>query len=134
MRLLAIFHFVGAGLALLSLLFLFLQHTMFDTVFNNPEMWTQGGGQPPPEAFRKIFEQVLFWFFLAFGLFSFLQCVLDLLCGWFLLKRRHRTFCLIVGGLDCLNVPLGTILGVFTLMVLNRDSVRPLFEPKDGTP
>jgi hypothetical protein len=36
---------------------------------------------------------------------------------------------MVVAGLNVLQVPLGTLLGVFTLLVLARDSVRQAFEP-----
>jgi hypothetical protein len=42
----------------------------------------------------------------------------------FLLKRKFRMFSLVVAGLDCVQIPFGTVLGVFTLVILLRDSVR----------
>ena len=50
----------------------------------------------------------------------------------FLRGRRHRTFSLIVAGINCLGIPLGTILGVFTLIVLLRPSVRTLYRIEGG--
>ena len=44
-------------------------------------------------------------------------------------RRQKYTFCLIAAGLNCMHMPIGTILGVFTLIVLTRDSVRQLFRP-----
>jgi hypothetical protein len=43
-------------------------------------------------------------------------------------QRRSHTFCLVVAGLTCMNMPLGTVLGVFTLVVLTRPGVREAFE------
>jgi len=37
-------------------------------------------------------------------------------------------FCLIVAGIICIFMPLGTILGVFTIIVLVRPSVKAMFE------
>ena len=37
--------------------------------------------------------------------------------------RRARTFSLVMAGVNCLSVPLGTTLGVFTFIVLLRESV-----------
>lgn len=45
----------------------------------------------------------------------------------FLSQVRRRRFCLVVAGITCLFVPLGTILGVFTFIVLSRPSVKALF-------
>mgnify|MGYP001597297254 CR=1 FL=1 len=39
-------------------------------------------------------------------------------------KRRHRTLCFVMAVLACLYFPLGTILGIFTLIILNRPSVK----------
>ena len=39
LKLLAIFHFVGAGLALLGLLFLLAHYAIFSTIMSNPKIW-----------------------------------------------------------------------------------------------
>ncbi len=43
-------------------------------------------------------------------------------------KRKARTFCMVVAAFECLGVPYGTLLGIFTFIVLGRDSVTRLFE------
>jgi len=53
--------------------------------------------------------------------------ILDLVTGYCLMKRRARTFCMVMAGISCIAIPLGTILGVFTLIVLGRESVRRAF-------
>jgi hypothetical protein len=35
--------------------------------------------------------------------------------------------CLVTAIIACIFMPLGTILGIFTLMVLNRATVKPMF-------
>jgi hypothetical protein len=50
-----------------------------------------------------------------------------LLAGDFLRRRRGYLFCFIVAAIECLNMPLGTILGVFTIIVLVRPYVRQCF-------
>ena len=54
----------------------------------------------------------------------------NLYSGLFLRKQTHRTFSLVVAGLDCLLIPWGTVLGVFTIVVLTRDSVIAGTRPK----
>jgi hypothetical protein len=45
------------------------------------------------------------------------------------LKSRTRyTYCLVIAGIECLFMPMGTVLGVFTIIVLMRDTVKPLFD------
>jgi hypothetical protein len=52
---------------------------------------------------------------------------LNVLSGLFLLRKTNRLFSLIVAGLDCLQIPFGTALGVFTIVVLSRETVRQLY-------
>ena len=41
--------------------------------------------------------------------------------------RTRRVFSMVMGGISCVQVPFGTILGVFTLVVLQRPSVKALY-------
>jgi uncharacterized membrane protein HdeD (DUF308 family) len=124
LNLLSIFHFVGGGLALLGILFLIVHGTIMHFMFTSPQMWQgQKGGPPPPEIF--IFFII---FYVIFGLW-FLACgILNILSGIFLRSRQNRTFSFIVAGINCIHFPLGTLLGVFTIMALSRESVRQLYE------
>jgi hypothetical protein len=54
--------------------------------------------------------------------------VLNILAGKYLGARKHRTFCFVVAATNCLYTPLGTVLGIFTIIVLLRDSVRATFQ------
>ena len=123
-RLLSIFHFIFAGLALLGIAFLCLHYFILHTVFSNPDLWkAQREAVPPPKAFLDAF----IWFYLFMGVILLAGLVLNVLSGLFLWQRRHRVFSLIIGGLNCLQIPFGTGLGVFTIIVLSRDSVRELY-------
>jgi hypothetical protein len=124
LRLLSIFHFVGAGFALLGMLFLLMHYAIMNAFVFNPEFWkSQKNVPPPPLEFMKMFV----WFYIFFGTLLATACVLNLLSGIFLRQKRHRIFSLVVGGLNCLQIPFGTILGVFTIIVLSRDSVRVIY-------
>jgi hypothetical protein len=54
--------------------------------------------------------------------------VLVCVSGSWIAKRRNRTGSLIIAGLCCLNFPLGTALGVFTLVTLLNDEVRQAYD------
>ncbi len=41
--------------------------------------------------------------------------------------RRSRTLCLVAAVVTCLQIPLGTALGVFTFIVLGRPTVQDMF-------
>lgn len=78
------------------------------------------------------------WFFIIFGagliLLSWTYGVLMFFAGRSLGRRRNRTFCFVMACLSCVHVPLGTVLGVFTLLVLMRPTVQALFEgPPPGS-
>jgi len=125
LRLLAIFHFVIAGLAIVGLGFLALHYVLMHSVMTNPAMWkNQKSGDPPPEQFFAMFK----WFYLIFGVLLVAGGVGNLLSGLFLRKQVNRVFSLIVAGIDCVQFPFGTALGVFTFIVLLRDSVREIYE------
>lgn len=132
LRLLSIFHYVVGGLAgLFSLIPLF--HLIFGLVMVRAPAKLDGQGPLPPAW--------LGWFFVIFaGVFIVLGWIFTgfvLATARFLAKRRHYMFCLVMGGVECIFMPLGTVLGVFTIIVLMRDSVKPLFaatNPLDPTP
>jgi len=122
LNLLAIFHFVGAGLAVLGILFLLGHYAMMHTVFSNPKFF-ENQKQPMPVPPEQIFA-VMKWFYLAGAVWFVSSGVLNLISGLCLRARKNRTFSLVVAGINCLHIPLGTVLGVFTIVVLVRDSVR----------
>ena len=72
------------------------------------------------------------WMFVIIGgliiLFMQIGAVLTFLNGRYLAARRKPMFCTVVAGIECLFAPLGTILGIFTIMVLQRPTVKVLFE------
>lgn len=125
LNLLAVFHYVVAGIvALFSCMFLFhvaMGVAMLCGAFD--------GDEAPP--------RFMGWMFIAFP-------SLFILAGWTLAgfmvaagrklkKRLSYTFCLVVAGIECIVMPFGTVLGVFTLVVLSRESVKALFAG-DRTP
>ena len=68
---------------------------------------------------------------LVIGLAS---ALLLYLAGRYLRNRRHRIFCIVVAVLCCLQFPWGTVIGVWTIVALNRPSARALFEPPASNP
>jgi hypothetical protein len=135
LKTLAICHYVWGGLTiLLSSVFIF--HIVMGVVMLSggmpfPTPPTTGPAiQPPPDFFG--------WFFIGIGSFFILlgwtTGILTILSGRRLAQRRSRTFSLVVAGLNCLSVPVGTTLGVFTFIVLFRPSVQALYDQERGTP
>ena len=42
-------------------------------------------------------------------------------------RRKGYSFALVIASIECLFVPFGTILGVFTIVALSRESAKALF-------
>jgi hypothetical protein len=125
LRLLAIFHFVVASLAVVGLGFLALHFAFMHAFIGNPDIWkNQKGAVPPLPEFFAIFK----WFYGFFAAVLVSGGMGNLLSGLFIRGRKNRVFSLVVAGLDFLQFPFGTVLGVFTFLVLLRDSVRELYE------
>jgi hypothetical protein len=133
LKLLTVFHFVLAALvALMGSIFIFhlvMGIMMLRGTFPGPKPGTPNG----PPFFMP-------WLFIGFGaamvFFGWALGILLAIAGYCLSRRRRWMFCCVVAGIACLNAPLGTALGVCTLLVLLRPSVKDLFagkivEPRD---
>jgi uncharacterized membrane protein len=76
-------------------------------------------------------EEGLGWVFVAVGTLTcatgWFAAILIFASGRCLARQRGYTFCMVVSVLLCLGVPIGTLLGVFTIVVLSRPSVKSLF-------
>jgi hypothetical protein len=125
LRLLSIFHFVAAGFAVLGLCFLAVHYLFFHAFLANPDLWmNQKNAVPPPRELFALFR----WFYVGFGIWLASSLVLNVASGWCIGRRRLRTFSLVVAAVNCIHVPLGTVLGVFTFIVLLRPSVLEAYE------
>ncbi len=124
LRLLSIFHYVVAGLIFLFSLMFLIYVAIGLVVLLAPQGMSSESGEPPPAWFG--------WLFFGLGAFFILIAWtiagLVLAAGRCLAGRNRRIFCMVIAGLLCLWFPLGAVLGVFTLIVLCRPSVRDLFE------
>lgn len=124
LRLLSIFHYVVGGLAVLCGFFPFIHLAVgVGMITGNLGGPPKPGAAPPPPA--------LGWLFVGFAsaaiLFAWAFAVGMFVAGNFLRTHRGYVFCLVMAGLACLFQPHGTILGVFTIIVLLRPSVKRLF-------
>jgi hypothetical protein len=51
-----------------------------------------------------------------------------IITGRFLARRKHYLFVFVVACCECLFMPFGTILGVFTIILLSRESAKSAFD------
>jgi len=117
--LLSIFHYVVGGITALLSCIPFLHVAMGIAMLCG----AFEGQNPPPRALGWLF--ILFP--AVFILIGWALSVVIIVAGRKLKRRTSRTFCLVVAGLECIMMPFGTVLGVFTLIVLMRESVGRLF-------
>ena len=117
--LLGIFHYVVGGMTALFSCMFFL-HLALGIAILSGKM----DGKPQTPA-------VLGWLFViipsVFILCGWTLSTVMFLAGRRLRQRRSRTFCFVVGCMECILMPFGTVLGVFTLVHLNKESVQQLF-------
>ncbi len=78
---------------------------------------------PPPPWFGAIFAGIGALVFVSVEGMA----ALSFFTGRFLSRRQHHTFCVVISAFNCLSLPLGTALGVFSILVLQRSSVKALF-------
>ena len=126
LKLLAVFHFVLASFAVLGILFLILHYTVMSTVMSNPDMW-KNQKMPPNFDPKQVFG-MLKWFYLFMASMFVLGGMANIVSGFCIRARRGRIFSLIIAGVNCFMVPFGTALGIFTFVVLLRDSVREVYQ------
>jgi hypothetical protein len=130
LRILGIFHFVVAGLAFLGVGLLCAHYTTIHALLAEPiPLKAQPAGGPSTGDFFGIFK----WFYLMVGTLALAGGFGNLLSGLLIFRRKLRIFSLIMAAVNCTMVPLGTVLGVFTIVVLLRPSVREAYQAPSHT-
>ena len=120
LRLLSIFHYVIGGLKCLG----FCAGGMYACFGFMLAMIPHKIGEPSPIFFGAFFALLG----LLIGLVSLTLGILTIISGRLMRKRRCRIFSIVIGAINCMSLPFGTVLGIFTLIVLMRDSVRRLYD------
>ena len=127
LRLLAIFHFVVAGMVFLVSLIPVIHLLVFVAIVS--ETFEPSDGNKFPRLFS--------WFFILFSggwiVFGSTFAVSLVIAGRALQARRRYTFCLVMACISCMFMPFGTVLGVFTIIVLVRYSVKQMFDGSSPT-
>ena len=122
LRLLSIFHYVAAGILGFFSCFPFI-HIALGVMFILAPETLDDGKAPPP---------FLGWIFVIAGsvfvIAGWTLTVLLIVAGRSLKRLKRRVFCIVVAGIACLFMPVGTVLGVFTIIVLSRPTAKALFE------
>jgi hypothetical protein len=88
--------------------------------------------QAPPPEMMEMFR----WMYGGMGVMYLLggltMSVLAILTARAMASRRRRMFCIVASAVQCLAVPFGTGIGIFTILVLSRESVVRRFDGGGG--
>ncbi len=127
LKLLSIFHYVVGGIIAIFSCFPIIHIVMGIVFIVAPEAIEHQGDLPPA---------AIGWLFVVMGSISILigwtLAAFVLATGRFLGNQTHYTFCLVMAAIECACMPFGTVLGVFTIIVLMRESVKELFSTEHG--
>jgi hypothetical protein len=128
LKLLSIFHYVVAGVTALFSLFPVIHLVMGLAIVTGHIPMESSNGEAAP-----MDPRLFGWLFVGFAAL-FIVGGLTLAgfmayAGRCIARRRRHLLCLVVAGISCMLMPFGTVLGVFTLVVLLRPQVRALFTP-----
>jgi hypothetical protein len=122
LKILSIFHYVVGGItALFACLPVF--HLMMGLTF-----LAGGFGAPDEEFPMRLFGLMFTLIPAAIIVTGWALAICIVVAGYFLSTRQKYMFCLVVAGVECIFMPFGTVLGIFTILVLVRPSVKALFE------
>lgn len=127
LRLLTIFHYVYGGLTA-CFSSIFLVHFFIGLAATlNPGALSSGGGPTDP----GMGPLGAIFMFVGGGavLLGWTLAALTALAGKRITQRTGHTFIFVMAILNCLSMPFGTALGVFTIVVISRPSVKALFHP-----
>ncbi len=129
LKLLSLFYYIMAGLSALGVcaggIYVFMGWFMAEGMRRDT---TPDPNAPSPEFFL--------WLFSGLGvgviLVSLLLGLLYFLDARWISQRRHRTFTYVLAGFSMLSIPVGTALGVYTFIVMNRPGVKAQYERAAG--
>jgi len=116
LKLLSIFHYVVGGLAGLFACLPLIHFSIGIAML-------VGAIDGAPRFIGLMFAMFAMLFILA----GWALAICLIIAGRNLATRRHYMFCLVVAAIACIFTPFGTVLGVFTIIVLMRPSVKELF-------
>ena len=127
LRLLSLFHYIVGGITALGSCIFLIHFFLGIAMLTNPDMLKGSNGHSDP-----IGDKFGGWLFTLMGggavLGGWTVGGLTAYAGKCIKERKSSLFVYIMSGLNCLSVPIGTALGVFTIVVLSRPTVKALFD------
>jgi hypothetical protein len=130
-KLLTIFHYVLSGVYILGACLSSLYVLMAFFVRKIPMTTPSGPGRTGPTPQDTQMLEMMSWMWGIMGgiggIFSITMAIASFMCAKFLTARTKPTFIFVFACIQCVFFPMGTALGVFTILVLQRPSVKNSF-------
>jgi len=123
LNLLATFHYIVGGLGALFACFPLIHVFIGMMMILQPEFMAGKEGSAPPAFMGFLFAGIG----IVFVLLGWAAAICTIVSGRMLARRRHRMFSFVMAAFLCMFMPFGTVLGIFTIIVLSRESVRRLY-------
>ena len=134
LRLLALFHYVMGGFTVVGALFAGMWAVFMAVVWASaPPTFPEGTNEEIPRQFQTI-PAFMLAFFGMFAALAVVFGVLQVVAGRCIATRRARLFTLLVAIPRVIFIPFGTLLSIFTFIVLERASVQQLYRRAAAPP
>lgn len=130
LKILSIFYYVFAGFWAIPFLY-GIFYTVIGLVFGGILMSVNEPvrpGEPRPEVVGGLIGGAFALIGIALSALSAAVAFVLYKTGRKLAGHEGYTFCFVIAVITCFVFPFGTALGVFSLVVLNRDSVKAIFQ------
>ena len=121
LRLLALFHYISGAVTIAFSLLYGLWVLVVSVMFASIPQQARGNINDP---LAQQFPLMMVGMFGIFCVIGIIYGIVEIVAGRFISQRRLRIFTIIASLPRLLFIPYGTILTVFTLLVLDRASVR----------
>jgi hypothetical protein len=125
LRLLTIGHYIDAGITALFACFPLIHFSLGLMLLLNPPTGPEAGAFP-----SQIFGMMFALIGGALVLGGWTVASLIFAAGRAIKARKRHTFCVVVAAINCAFFPLGTVLGVLSILVLSRPTVKAMFKPQ----
>jgi hypothetical protein len=130
LRLLSIFHYVVGGLGCLFSCMPILHIVIGLMIIVAPEK--MGGNN------EELMPEFAGWMFFLMGMAFFIIgqaiSIAIIVSGRFISKRKNYMYSFIIACVECLFIPFGTVLGVFSIIVLSKETVKKIYSLQRNSP
>ncbi len=128
LKLLALFHYIVGGIGFFFACFPIIHLIVGIVLLYAPTKPADGAA---PQMMVAVLFIGLALFFIVCG-WALAFCTI--LSGRKIAQHKSWLFSMVIAGVLCLFMPFGTVLGVFTIVILNKESVKLLYRSRAATP